>query len=304
MRTSLPFALLAALAVANPNASTAAPRKKNPGAGKSAPACGAKIFPLAAGSTWTYNPVAAPAAAIDAIARISPQQPKQIVVTVTDIEKKGKDTVISIEEKHGFAIDDPKSESPKIVETTVKGTIVCDGKNKFDISPELFWFAGEPGGVHGLTFDSFERKKETSLKLTKGTIGEAEWIEEIAAHFTRQATEGSGAKLAAGKLELERKFTPQVPEKIITKMGNYTAEKLGVIQSGRVTFDTVLSPNGKPCTVMQMDPEKKTEVKVPSTHCELPANWISTIWLAEGVGVVQTLNSYAHMYQLVDAQLK
>ena len=303
MRTSLPFALLAVLAV--PSAPSAAPRnKKNPAAGKSAPACGAKIFPLVAGSTWTYNPVAAPAAAIDAIARISPQQPKQITVTVTGVEKKGAETVVSIEEKHGFAVDDPKSDAPKVVETTVKGTIVCDGKNKFDISPELFWFAGEPGGVYGLTFDNFQRKKETSLKLTKGTIGEAEWIEEITSHFTRTATEGSGAKLASGTLELERKFTPQMPEKVVTKMGNYTAEKLGVIQSGRVTFDTVLSPNGMPCTVAQMDPVKKTEVKVPSKHCELPANWISTIWLAEGVGVVQTLNSYAHMYQLVDAQLK
>ena len=32
--------------------------------------------------------------------------------------------------------------------------------------------------------------------------------------------------------------------------------------------------------------------------------WVSTMWLAEGVGMVQALNSYAHQYQLVDAQLK
>ena len=31
--------------------------------------------------------------------------------------------------------------------------------------------------MHNLAFDKFERKKETSLKLTKGVIGENEWIE-------------------------------------------------------------------------------------------------------------------------------
>ena len=305
MRTyALPFALGAALAW-NVDAS-GAPKKgaKAPAAGKAAPACGAKILPLLAGNTWTYNPVAAPAEAIDAIKRISPTQPKQIVVTVAGIEKQGADTVISIEEKHGFDVgQDPKK--PNLSEVVVKGTIVCNDKGKFDIAPELFWFAGEPGGVHGLTFDKLERKKETSLKLTKGTIGENEWIEEITSHFTRSPAKGSeGTKLVGGKLELERKFTPQPQEKIITKMGNYTAEKLGLISSGRVTFDSVLSPEGKPCTMTRMDPEKKTEVKEPSASCELPANWISTLWLAEGVGVVQTLNSYAHMYQLVDANLK
>jgi hypothetical protein len=37
---------------------------------------------------------------------------------------------------------------------------------------------------------------------------------------------------------------------------------------------------------------------------ELPANWISQLWLAEGVGIVQSLNSYAHMYQLAEITLK
>ena len=37
---------------------------------------------------------------------------------------------------------------------------------------------------------------------------------------------------------------------------------------------------------------------------ELPADWINQLWLVENVGVVQSLNRYAHMYQLVDSQLK
>ncbi len=303
---ALPLGLLAAAALVPTGHVSAAPKKKGavPAAGKAAAACGVKILPLVTGNTWIYNPVAAPTALSDAMQRLAPGQPKSVTVTVKSIERKGGDTVATIEEKHAFDLTkDPKE--PKIVEQTVTGMITCNDKGKFDIGPELFWFAGEPGGVHNLTFDKFERKKETSIKLTKGAIGENEWIEELAGHFTRTPSKGSeGTKLVAGKIEMERKFTPQPQEKVITKMGTYTAEKLGLITSGRVTFDSALSPEGKPCSMVRMDPEKKTEVKEPSAACELPANWISTLWLAEGVGVVQSLNSYAHMYQLVDATLK
>ena len=37
---------------------------------------------------------------------------------------------------------------------------------------------------------------------------------------------------------------------------------------------------------------------------ELPADWMTTLWLADGVGLVQSLNSYAHMYQLTESTLK
>src|SRR5690606_846040 len=101
--------------------------------------------------------------------------------------------------------------------------------------------------------------------------------EDLVIEWKRIPTEGSGAKLGAGKLELERQFTPQVPEPVTTKSGMvYKSEKLGLITTGRVTLENPGNPNHKPM--------------------ELPANWISTIWLANDVGVVQTLNSYGHMY--------
>lgn len=304
MRNSaLLFALLGASLLGISDGAAAPKKAAVPGAGKAAPACGAKILPLAVGSVWTYNPVAAPQALPEALARLAPNQPKQIIVTVTSIEKAGADTVVKIEEKHGYDLSkDPKV--PKIVEQTVTGTITCNAKGKFDISPELFWFAGEPGGVHGLTFDAFTRKKETSLKLTKGTIGENEWIEEITAQFKRVPTEGTATKLPGGKLEMERRMTPQQPENIVTKMGSYKAEKLGVTTTGRITLDERLAPEGKPCSASMIDPVTKAEKKTPTEACELPANWINQLWLVEGVGVVQALNSYAHMYQLVDAALK
>ncbi|MDQ3368656.1 MAG: hypothetical protein M3680_24775 [Myxococcota bacterium] len=281
----------------------AAPRKKAAVGGKSAPACGARLLPLVVGNQWTYTPVAAPAPLPENLARLAPAAPKQIVITVTGVEKQGADTVVSLEEKHGFDVGKDTAK-PVIVETLVKATITCNEKGKFDISPESFFFAGEPGGFFNLTFDKLNRKKETSLKLVKGTIGEAEWIEEIAAHFTREGTKGSDAKLSAGTLELERKFIPQQSEQVVTKMGTYATEKLGLTTTGRVVLDNALAPEGKPCTTKQLDPVKKTEVSIPTNVCDLPANWISQIWLSVDVGVVQTLNSYAHMYQLVDMQLK
>ena len=36
-------------------------------------------------------------------------------------------------------------------------------------------------------------------------------------HWTRVPTEGSEAKLGSGKLELERSFTPQQPENVVTR---------------------------------------------------------------------------------------
>jgi hypothetical protein len=305
MRTyALPFALIGAALVSGPIDAAAQRKKAVPAAGKAAPACGVKLLPLVVGNTWTYNPVPAPTALPEALQRLAPNQPKNVVITVLSVEKKGTETVATLEEKHAFDMSrDPKE--PKIVEQVVTGTITCSDKGKFDIDPVLFFFAGEPGGVHGLQFDKFERKKETSIKLTKGVIGENEWIEELAGHFTRTPSKGSETtKLGSGKIEMERKFTPQPQEQVNTKMGSYTAEKLGLITSGRVTLDAALSPEGKPCTITKTDPVKKTETKEPSAACELPANWISTLWLADGVGLVQSLNSYAHMYQLVDANLK
>jgi hypothetical protein len=81
---------------------------------------------------------------------------------------------------------------------------------------------------------------------------------------------------------MERRFTPQPIEPITTKMGMYRAEKLGLITTGRITLDEH-SPTTKPM--------------------ELPAGWISTLWLAEGVGLVQALNSFGHQYQLVDSSV-
>ena len=271
-------ALIAALGLV-PAAAVAKPKAEAAKAVGGKPACGAKALPLVVGYQWTYNSIAAPLPPPDAIKRLAPSQPKAIIITVKSVEAKGGETVVTLEEK--VTIDrtrDPKK--PEIDEYAYDSTITCTDK-KFDVSPNSFYFAGEPGGYIGLEITKFDRLKGTSMQMTKGTIGEAQWREDLSFTWKRIPVEGSGAKLGSGKVELERQFTPQDPESVTTKSGMmYRAEKVGLLTTGRVTLDNPGNPNHKPA--------------------ELPAGWVSTLWMADNVGVVQTLNSYGHMYQLID----
>jgi hypothetical protein len=250
--------------------------------GKTAGACGAKILPLVEGNKWTYGFVESGLPPRDDLTKLMPAEPSQIVITVKSIEAKGDETVISLEEKTTADLSkDPKKHI--LDERTINSTITCS-RTKFEISPESFFFSGEPGSYFGIAFDKLDRSKDTTWKLTNGLIGDQQWREDIVAHFTRTPIEGSGAKLDGGKLELERKFTPAQPESVNTKIGLYQlAEKLAISITGRVTLDHP-QPDTKPA--------------------ELPAGWVNVMWLYPNVGVVQVLNSYSHKYQLTDVQLK
>jgi hypothetical protein len=245
-----------------------------------------KVLPLVVGNQWTYNPVPAPLPPPPAIERLAPARPDVITITVKSIEPKDGDTVITLEEKLQINHTRPGEEKtkPNIEERTVTSTITCNDK-KFEISPDSFFFAGEPGGYEGLEITKLERvPKATSIAVTKkGGIGEAEWLDDMTITWAQKAHEGTEAKLASGKVELERRFTPQPTETVQTKMGPFKSEKLGLITTGRVTLDNA---------------------NAATKPMELPANWVSQLWLAEGQGMVQALNSYGHMYQLVDSQLK
>jgi hypothetical protein len=250
--------------------------------GKTTGACGAKVLPLVEGNQWTYGFVDSGLPPRDDLTKLMPAEPGTIIITVKQIETKGDETVVHLEEKTTADISkDPKKHI--LDERTINSTITCS-KTKFEISPDSFFFSGEPGGYFGITFDKFERPKDTTWKLVGGQIGDQPWREDIVAHFTRTPFEGSGAKHDSGKLELERKFTPAQPESVNTKIGLYTlAEKLAVTITGRVTLDHP-QPDSKPS--------------------ELPAGWVNILWLYPNTGVVQVLNSFSHKYQLVDAQLK
>ena len=278
------FAIASAVAVSGLATRSAVAVPNKPGA-KATAACGVKVLPLVTGNTWTYTPISAPNPIAVELVKLAPPQARQIVISVKSIESKGGDTVATLEEKLTYEIVAKTDKKPAVMsEVVVNTTIICNAK-KFEISPDSFFFAAEPGGFRELTFDKVDRSKDTSWKLSAGKIGDAPWREDIVAHFTRQPVKGSAAKLSAGKLELERSFTPELPELVMTLSGQSykAAEKLALITTGRVTLDEPASPN-----------------PVPS---ELPKNWQSKIWLKDDVGVVQTLNMYAHMYQLTSVQL-
>jgi len=249
--------------------------------GKATGACGARVLPLVEGNTWTYGFVAAPIQPPAELQKLMPSEPRQITITVKSIEPKGLETLVTLEEK---TVADLSKDPRKHIldERTLTTTITCS-RTKFEISPDSFLFAGEPGGYFGLTFTKLDHPKDTTWKLINGGIGEGDWREDIIAHFNRTGVPGSGAKLDSGKLELERKFTPAQPERLNTKVGLYTAERLALVTTGRVTLD-----------------HPQPDVKA----MELPAAWFNQLWLVPNVGVVQVLNAYAHMYMLTDVQLK
>jgi hypothetical protein len=291
---------LAALVVTS--AADAAPRKgtgkttppTTPKAGaKTPPACGVHLLPLAPGSMWRYTPVDAHVAIDDKIKRVAPAVPKQVVVTVKSVDTSKKDTtIVTLEEKLTYDLTKDQKK-PIIDERIVVSTIACSAK-RFDISPDSFFFNGEPGGYLGITFDKLDRTKGTTLVLNNtGVIGEAEWREDFSGHWTRTPSKGIEVNLGSGgKLELERRITPQPADKVQTPMGEFKTEKLGITTTGRVILDNKIVPfTPKPDDGCQFD------------AC-IPSGWISTVWIADGVGVVAAQNSYGAKFILAEYDLK
>jgi hypothetical protein len=308
MRTTGLLALVFASGALIPATSTVRAAPKEPAAGKkSAPACGVKVLPMVVGNSWVYQNVASPTPVREDISRFTPPPPKLVTITVKSIDTKGTDTVVTLEETATYEVNDPKVKDKKTVQEKTTSTITCNAK-KFDISPDSFFFNGEPGGYRGLQFDKIERKKETSLKFSaNGGIADQPWREEIVTHWTRVPFKGTEVKLGAGRLDMERQFTPGAPEQVNLKNGSYMAEKLAIQTTGRVILDGPMAPDGKPCLIRLPDgKDDKGEPKykdVPDEKCEMPAGWNNYVWLAPDIGLVQSLNTYAHMYQLIEMKL-
>lgn len=280
MRTSP--ALLAPIVVLA-LAPSAVARPRVAAVGKVTSACGVTILPLAEGNSWTYSFVPPKEAATPEVTRISPQAAKSFVITVKSIETKGGDTVVTLEEKVTYQLNPlPGKEKGALDDRVIASTITCNAK-KVDISPNSFFFAGEPGGFAGISLDKVDRKG-TSWQLLRGNFGDNEWPEDLVIEWTQQPAKGSGAKLGAGKIEIERRFTPLEPEQLNTQAGSFRAEKLAVKTTGRVTLANPLSSDLKPA--------------------ELPADWINQLWFVPGTGVVQSLNRFAHQYQLIESTVR
>src|SRR6185503_14379614 len=146
---ALPTLALGAPKKHAPAAAPAAGEAPPPPTTKTPSPCGEKVLPLAVGNSWTYAMIPAPMPPDDQIKRISPAEVDSITITVKSIDTpKGGDTTITLEEKTSTDLAKDKSDpkhKPIMDEHTYSSTIVCNAK-KFEISPESFFFAGEPGG--------------------------------------------------------------------------------------------------------------------------------------------------------------
>jgi hypothetical protein len=231
---------------------------------KAVSACGQRLLPLKVGNQWVFEPGKPPTDPPEAMVRIIPVQPRKLTITVVGIETVAGKSVVTLEED----ADGRKA-------TT---TITCGG-GKFEASLDSVFFAGEPGGVYNIQFDKLERK------LVDGTPFAAGWREDLIATWKRNPSEGVQAELGTGRLEVERKFTLAPGTEQIgvpwtqAHPKQASARKLGIELTGRVAIDGLANPQ------------------------EMPANWINYIWFVDGVGPIQILNSYFHLYMLSDATL-
>ena len=231
---------------------------------KPASACGQRLLPLTVGNQWVFEQGRPPTPPPDERIKTSPVQAKKLTITVVAIETVGGKSVVKLEED----IDGMKAST----------TITCGG-GTFEPSPDSVFFAGEPGGVLNVQFDKLEQK------LVTGKPFMGEWRQDLLATWKQLPAEGTTAELGTGKLEMERQFALAATTEAIgtpytaANPKKSAARKLGITVSGRVTLDRVGKPN------------------------EMPANWTNYIWFVDGVGPVQILNNYFHLYMLAEATI-
>lgn len=244
---------------------------------KGKPVCPTRTLPLVVGNTWTYIAIP-PAVQLDQkeLAQL-PNQPKKVVITVKEANTNAGLTTVTLEEQS--FLDD---KAPR----TLTSTIICN-PTKFDISPESFFFNGEPGGYYGMELTSMERKG-TTWALLRGVIPELKWREDVVIKWKRVGAPGTGT------LEMERELIPEEREKVETPYGIYTAEPLAISVTGRVFVDGAMPSVPKdapPGTAPTVEPYP------------LKSPMINKLWLVEGTGVIKVVNSFSHAYVLSTAAI-
>lgn len=231
---------------------------------KATNACGIKALPLALGNSWTFIAAAPPQEATPQQKQFLPPQPKQVVITVADIKPAEKAGLTTV------------SLTEDVDGRIINSTITCaPNGSTFTISPDSILYAGEPGGWYGLEFPTWTTSGPTWATAAGKFL--PEWREDVKATWKRVDADKS-----SGTLELEHAYTVEPIEPVGTAAGTYDAYKLIIEITGRVGID------------------KPVKADKPM---ELPANWVNALWLADGVGPVQILNSYAHMYSLKTLKL-
>jgi hypothetical protein len=201
-----------------------------------------------------------------------PTQPPEAMVRFIPVQaKQVVVTVTAIEAQDGKSVVKLEED---VDGRKINSTITC-AAGVFEVSPDSIFFAGEPGGYFGLEFEKVDRK------VVENTPWSPAWREDLLGMWKRTPEAGIEADLGKGKIEIERRFTMGHNEKVTPpyKPQGMQALRIQVEVTGRVTIDGVDKPS------------------------EMPANWVNSMWFADGIGPVQVLNSNYHMYQLSDVTL-
>jgi hypothetical protein len=271
--TSMRFVLVATALVTTTAAASTAHAQR---ARKAVRACGISAMPLTVDNQWVYEPVAHPTPLEDAQTKLLPLQPSKVTITVRAVEPTGKDgATVRLTEEVTSIVRGMEGGKPteRVDVKTVETAITCTATS-MTISPESFWFAGEPGGLWNVTLGAVERRGPT-LPITAGRFNGLEWRDDVKTTFRRTASPGSEADLGAGTIDLRRRMVFTGDEQAATAAGRWRAAKIGIETKGEIAVDDA---SGKPYLLPDL---------------------YSFLWLVDGVGIVLVHNSFVHAYQLV-----
>lgn len=259
LRLTLTLVSLAAMA-------TTASAQRRPVAPKVERACGVTAIPLSVGNSWTYEPTPPPPdrALSEAQIKNTPVQPKQMIIKVTGIETKEGVTTVSLSEDLDGKVHNT--------------TITCRaGGAELRVAPDSFWFSGEAGAVHGIELSEVQRKGQTLL-LTAGKLNpnNLEWHDDFSAKWKHVPTAKARPTMRTGTIDVLRRFVLQVAEPVTTKAGSWKAPtKLGLEINMKLTIEPA-----------------------PAQPLKDQPLLVNFLWIADGVGPVQTLNSFGQQFQL------
>ncbi|MBK9070593.1 MAG: hypothetical protein IPL79_06280 [Myxococcales bacterium] len=221
-------------------------------------ACGA-FLPVETGKVWYFEPTLSVITVTPVAGQITPRQPKDIAIKVTDVQTTATGGArVTLEETFD-----------KVVVPT---TVTCE-KAGIVVDPKSFLFSGEPGGAFGIELADVVRPGVTLQTTGAGARAKfaAEWSDDLKATYRRPA-HVKGSDLGSGALELTRRWISEGDEKLIIVDTTYDTTKLALDTTGKV----IAKGSEKPFDMRQA---------------------ISTLWFARGTGLVKVQNSYGHAYQ-------
>lgn len=225
-----------------------------------APACDMNYLPFVLGVTWKYQYTIPPGVS-DAPGGLRAKVPDTFQVVVKKVESTKESATITLEESYR-----------KVVRTTV---LTCDKKAGLVVPMDSFYFSGELPGAIGVTVEDLNLKGEMypgSVGLKKG---ESYYV-DVKATVLRAAGGDSKVEHPKSKLEMERQITIGEKTDVEVEHGIHTAYEVDVALSGRLALD--------------VSPDKSVPLPEGS----------STLWFANGIGLVRSYNRLGQGWELVE----